>query len=291
MANYSIKDIERLSGIRAHTIRIWEKRYGLVEPQRSETNIRLYSDEDLKKILNVSILNRHGIKISRIMIMTEDEMKERVNIISHDSSDYDSLIENLVITMVNMDKSQFDTIISRTILQIGFEETVLKVIYPFLDKVGILWVTGSINPAQEHFISNLIRQKLVVAIDSLIPKQVADPKHFLLFLPEGELHELGLLFYSYIIQKRGHKVTYLGQWVPLADMMNATSVLDIHYLLTSIVSVFTTSELKAYLNKLSTSYPGKTIFISGRQAADAGNELPSNIIRLDSVEDFLEFVS
>jgi methanogenic corrinoid protein MtbC1 len=223
--------------------------------------------------------------------MSEDEISERIIVLSHDPSDYDSMIENLLIAMVNLDKSKFDTVLSRAILHTGFEETILKIVYPLLDRIGVLWMTGSINPPQEHFISNLIRQKLIVAVDSLIPKKNTHPKHFLLFLPEGELHELGLLFYSYIIQKRGHMVTYLGQSVPLTDMAHASTVLNFEYLLTSIVTVCSIQELKAYLEKLSDAFPGKTIYISGRQAAAAGNVLPPNIIRLDSVNHFLELLS
>jgi DNA-binding transcriptional MerR regulator len=291
MATYSIKDLERLSGIKAHTIRIWEKRYGLVEPDRSDTNIRSYSDEDLKKMLNISILNRNGIKISRIVEMDKDEIAEKILMMTRDSSDFDSLIENMLIAMVDMDTARFDSIITRAILQIGFEDTVLKIVYPFLDKIGILWLTGSINPAQEHFVAHYIRQKLVVAIDSVIPKQIDDPKNFLLFLPEGELHEIGLLFYSYLIQKRGHRVTYLGQWVPLKDMVNATRALDLDYLLTSIVAVHSGTELEKYISRISESYPGQTIFISGLQTLGLKDNLPSNIIRLKTVNDLLEIIS
>ena len=166
MAYYSIRDLERLSGIKAHTIRIWEKRYGLLNPTRTDTNIRHYSDDDLKRILNVSILNRHGIKISHIASMDEREMADKVLIISRDTSDYDSLIENLVIYMVDMDQEKFEKLLSRSIMQIGFEDSILKIIYPFLEKIGILWQTGAINPAQEHFISHLVRQKIIVGIDS-----------------------------------------------------------------------------------------------------------------------------
>lgn len=288
MAHYSIKDLERLSGIKAHTLRMWEKRYGLMEPSRTRTNIRSYSDSDLKKILNVSILNRHGIKISRIAAMDEQEIAEKIIIISRDSSDYDSMIENLVIAMVEMDEGKFEKLLSRTIMQVGFEEAILKVVYPFLDKVGILWQTGAINPAQEHFISHLVRQKIIVAIDSVIPVANPDPKHFLLFLPEGELHELGLLFYNYLLQKRGHKVTYLGQWVPLKEMAEAVSVLNIDYLLTSIIAVHSGQELEEYIERLSATFSKTTIFISGLQTTKLIGKLPGNIIRLESVHDLLE---
>ena len=290
MANYSIKDLERLSGIKAHTIRIWEKRYGLLKPERTDTNIRHYSDEDLKRLLNVSILNRHGIKISHIALMKEKEMAEKIVTISRDASDYDSLIENLVISMVDMNQDNFERLLNRSIMQIGFEDSILRVVYPFMEKIGILWQTGAINPAQEHFITHLIRQKIIVGIDSVIPASHPSPKHFLLFLPEGELHELGLLFYNYLIQKRGHKVTYLGQWVPFADMASATTVLDIDYLLTSIVAAHSGADLMDYLNKLSETFHDKTIYISGYQVSQISSTLPGNIIPLRSSLDLLPHI-
>lgn len=290
MANYSIKDLERLSGIKAHTIRIWEKRYRLLSPERTDTNIRHYSDADLKRILNVSILNRHGIKISHIASMNEKEMAEKIVIISSDTSDYDSLIESLVISMVDMDQDKFEKLLSRSIMQLGFEESILKIVYPFLEKIGILWQTGAINPAQEHFITHLIRQKIIVGIDSLIPAKHPSPKHFLLYLPEGELHELGLLFYSYLILKRGHKVTYLGQWVPLSAMASASTVTNVDFLLTSIVAAHSGTDLMEYLIKLSATFHDKTIYISGYQVSQINVPLPGNIIRLSSARELLPYL-
>jgi len=130
MAQYSIKDLERLSGIKAHTIRIWEKRYGIIDPSRTDTNIRKYSDAELKKILNVSILNRYGIKISHIAAMEDEEMAEKILMISRDSSDYESLIENLIITMVELEEENFNKLLTRAIMQIGFEDTILQIVYP-----------------------------------------------------------------------------------------------------------------------------------------------------------------
>lgn len=290
MANYSIKDLERLSGIKAHTIRIWEKRYGLLHPERTDTNIRHYSDEDLKRLLNISILNRHGIKISHIAAMNENEMADKVVIISSDTSDYESLIESLVISMVDMNQENFEKLLSRSIMQVGFEDAILKVVYPFMQKIGILWQTGAINPAQEHFITHLIRQKIIVAIDTVMPANHPSPKHFLLYLPEGELHELGLLFYNYLILKRGHKVTYLGQWVPLSDMASASTVLSIDYLLTSIVAAYTGKDLMDYLIKLSATFHDKTIYLSGYQVTQINGTLPSNIITLNHATDLLPHI-
>ena len=168
MAYYSIKDLEKLSGIKAHTLRIWEKRYNLVEPKRTETNIRYYDDEDLKKVLNVALLNRNGLKISHIAGLKTEEINSKISDLSKGNQDSESVIDNLVISMIELDEKKFEKILSRTIMQAGFEETILYTIYPFFQKIGLLWQTGAINPAQEHFISNLVRQKLIVAIDGII---------------------------------------------------------------------------------------------------------------------------
>ena len=167
MATYSIKDIEHLSGIKAHTLRIWEKRYNIIVPKRTQTNIRYYDDEDLKRLLNVSVLNRYGYKISSIANLHEKEIRNEILAITSKYGDLSAQIENLIVAMVDFDKAYFDKIFNKSIMSRGLEETMLKVIYPFFEKIGILWQTGNINPAQEHFISNLIRQKLIVAIDDL----------------------------------------------------------------------------------------------------------------------------
>ncbi|MFW5979061.1 MAG: MerR family transcriptional regulator, partial [Bacteroidia bacterium] len=214
MATYSIRELEKLSGIKAHTIRIWEKRYKIIQPKRTGTNIRYYSNNDLKKLLNITILNRQGWKISDIAKLSDEELNRKVKDFSYDSKDTESQIEKLVIAMVDLDEVKFDQILSNAIMHDGFEQTIINLIFPFFKKIGLLWQTGSINPAQEHFVSNLFRQKLMVAIDNLKIPDRKDAKKFILFLPEKEFHELGLLFYSYLIKKSGHSVIYLGSSVP-----------------------------------------------------------------------------
>ena len=218
MAAYSIRDLERLSGIKAHTIRIWEKRYGLIEPRRTMTNIRTYCDTELKKILNVSVLNRNGLKISKIARMSPQEIADQIGRISHLVPDEQSQIEGLTMAMIDFDENRFERIIARSVIQFGFEDTIIKIIYPFFVKIGLMWQTGTVNPAQEHFVTNLVRQKVMVAIDNHFNPDNANAKHFLFFLPEGELHELGILFFAYLAKKRGHQIIYLGQSVPMSDL-------------------------------------------------------------------------
>ena len=202
MGKFSIKELEQLSGIKAHTIRIWEKRHKLIAPKRTTTNIRYYSDDDLKKIINVSLLNNHGVKISKIVKLSEEELNTEVFQLSEEKTNSEIHIDQLVLSMIDLEEEQFEKVLSRLTLKVGFERAILEVVYPFLEKIGVLWHTGNISPAQEHFITNLIRQKIIVAIDSLpIPSKLS--KRAILFLPENELHELGLLFCHYITRQFG----------------------------------------------------------------------------------------
>jgi DNA-binding transcriptional MerR regulator/methylmalonyl-CoA mutase cobalamin-binding subunit len=266
MGNYSIKDLERLSGIKAHTIRIWEKRYSLIKPERTSTNIRTYCDSDLKNILNISILNRNGLKISKIAQLTGSEIATLVNKLTEDTQDADSQLENLYIAMIDLDESLFDKIISRAIIQMGFERMVLHLLYPFFKRIGIMWQTGTITPAQEHYISNLVRQKLIVAIDSIVLQDTPNSKTFILYLPENELHELGLLFMHYLLKKRGQQVIYLGALLPLDSLIAVEKLKPADYIITSIVGSMDDKEVEEYLQKLSKEMPDKHIWITGRQA-------------------------
>jgi DNA-binding transcriptional MerR regulator len=265
MTKYSIKDLEKLTGIKAHTIRIWEKRYNIVCPLRTTTNIRFYTDGDLKRLLNVSILNRNGFKISNIVRLTTEEIRNSVIEASACSLSFESKIETLVIAMLDLDENKFEKSISNSILKLGFEDTVSNIIYPFLEKIGILWQIGTINPAHEHFITNLIRQKLIIAIDTENPSLIPNNKTFVFFLPEGELHELSLLFYSFLIKKRGHRIIYLGQSLPFEDLKQVKMVIRPDFLVTVITSVLTGKELQNYIKHLSELFSEQTLLFGGNQ--------------------------
>jgi DNA-binding transcriptional MerR regulator len=264
MGKYSIKDLEQLSGIKAHTIRIWEKRHQLIEPQRTNTNIRFYSDEDLKKIINVSLLNTNGIKISKIAGMSGDEINKKILELSQTENEATIHIDQLVVAMVELDEEKFEKILSGLILRFNFERTVLEIIYPFLEKIGVLWQTHNINPAHEHFISNLIRQKIIVAIDAL-PIAQKNEKRVLLFLPENELHEIGLLFYHFITRKAGYRTFYLGQTVPYGDLLSVYKTHQPDILITSFTSSVSQNSLEQFMNKVATDFPDSKILISGYQ--------------------------
>jgi MerR family transcriptional regulator, light-induced transcriptional regulator len=291
MAAYAIKDLERLTGIKAHTIRIWEKRYQLLKPNRSDSNIRIYDDDDLKKILNLAILNRNGIKISHLASMTEKEIAERITSIYEKNNDTESIIDSMLMCMMDFDEKRFEKIFSNTLIKYDFGNMVIRVIYPLLEKIGILWQTGTINPAHEHFISHLIRQKFIVAIDNEVPDYQHPDPVFILFLPEGEWHEFSLLFYYYLLRKNKYKVIYLGQSVPFEDLKNVSLNWNNFALFTSLISAMDEKGFDEFCSRLSKEFQGHSIYISGKRALENKNKMPAEIIPVESAEKFLEILS
>lgn len=277
MSSYSIKDLERITGIKAHTIRIWEKRYGLIAPRRTDSNIRLYCDDEVKKLLNVSILLKHGIKISRIARMELHELSGKILEVSVLPNGVETQIEHLVVAMIEMDEMKFEKTLSQAILRNGFENTLFEIIYPFFERVGVLWQAGSINPAQEHFITNLIKQKIYVAIDSIPLHQAPEQKTVVMFLPEWELHELGMLVYVYFLKKNGFKVVYLGQKVPQEDLCAVSQVVNPEYLITSFSSPMEKERLQEFIETLSAGFTGRRIYITGYHAACLESTVPTNV--------------
>jgi DNA-binding transcriptional MerR regulator len=274
---YSIKDLERLSGIKAHTLRIWESRYGILNPERTSTNIRWYMTEDLRKILNISVLNNHGIKISKIAQFTEAEINENVRKLTDNVLDENEQITAMVLAMIELDEIRFEKIISTCILRLGFESCVEQIIFPFFKKIGVMWQTGSINPVQEHFISNLVRQKLIVALDGVTPNANVEPKTAVLFLPSNELHEMSLLYYAYKIKSRGHRVIYLGQSVPFEDLERTFDLRRPDFFLSIFTHDMKEINLNEYLSKMSKAFPDTTIYISGFQLMKRKIQLPNNV--------------
>jgi len=286
VSTYSIKDLEQLSGIKAHTLRIWEQRYNLLSPKRTDTNIRYYDDADLKLILNVALLNDNGFKISKIASMEHQELRDEVMKLTDRSLTHDDQIHALTISMIEMDEERFDKILSSNILKLGFEQTMLNIIYPFMSKIGVLWQTGAINPAQEHFISNLVRQKLIVAIDGQVTN--GGGKKFLLYLPAGELHEISLLFACYLIKSKGHKVIYLGQNTPNEDLNSVYAMHQPDYLMTVVTTSPSAEQIQEYLDNLSERFSEAKILVSGYQVIGQDLRLPSNVEQLNYIRDIKE---
>ncbi|HAI77271.1 MAG TPA: helix-turn-helix-type transcriptional regulator [Microscillaceae bacterium] len=290
MSFYSIKDLEHLSGIKAHTLRIWEQRYNLVSPKRTDTNIRYYDDVDLKLILNVSLLKDNGFKISNIAKMSVEQMKTEVINITEKSSKYADQIQALTLAMIELDEERFEKVVSTNTLQIGFEKTMIHVIYPFLTKIGYLWQTGAISPSQEHFISHLIRQKIIVAMDGQVVTPTPQSKKFMLYLPEGELHEIALLFAAYLAKSRNHKVVYLGQSLPFEDLREAYNIHKPDFVMTIITSVPNYDEVEAYVKKLSKAFEESKVVLSGYQVVAQDLDTDENVFIVKKIQDLIDLI-
>ena len=236
MANYSMAQVESLTGIKGHTLRVWERRYHFLQPERTETNIRYYSDKQLRLLLNIAILNRNGVKVSAIDKMAEAEIEEQVlNITHRTETEVNDDIARLTICMLEMDEAEFEKAFQLHVMRRGLLSTVTEIVYPFLSHVGVLWTTRKTLPAQEHFITNLIRQKIISAIDA-IPTPKENAPSILMFLTEGELHEIGLLLAAYIAKDLGWRVIYLGQNVPTENIKNVTTITNPDLLLTMFIA-------------------------------------------------------
>lgn len=210
-SKFSIKDLENLSGIKSHTIRIWEKRYNLLEPDRTDTNIRTYDLDALRKILNVSYLKNAGIKISTIANLSTIEIENQVRNLAERNNKNDHAVQELKLAMVNFDQFMFQRVYDSVLKEVGFSGVFYDLFIPFLEELGYLWQSKTINIAHEHFISHLIKQKVLINLESVQYQNVKDDgKVYVLFLPENEMHDLGLLFLNYELLKKGCKTIYLG---------------------------------------------------------------------------------
>lgn len=291
MAVYSIRDLEKLCGIKAHTIRIWEQRYGIIKPNRTDTNIRYYRDSDLNLLLNIVVLNRNGHKISKIAKMSKEEIAEKVSAISEVNLNLGTQLDELTLAMVEMDEYKFDRILTINIENLGFEQTMLQVVYPFLDKLSVFWLTGSISPIQENFISNLIRQKLIAAIDKEPIKFGSNVDKFLIFLPEGENQELSLLFLHYLLKSRGKHVICLGQNIAIGDLFDACSIHKPDYIYTMVTESFAQGPIQKYVDELSRSFHYCQILLSGYQVVSQNVQSTGNITVLSSLDETISFIN
>ena len=242
-SRYSIKDLEQLSGIKAHTIRAWEQRHKLITPKRTSTNIRYYSDDDLRVILNVSILMEHDWKIGQVAKLSSEEIAKQALDCDPYEGNFTYELNELKLSTLNFDIERFEAIMDKCVEKHGIHDTFQKVIGDYIQELGKLWLSGSVSISQEHFMSSMIRQKLYSALDALEAKE--DGKTFALFLPANELHEIGLLYLAYVLKERGDKVFYLGQSLPkeyLTDLLDNQNV-------DALISVFTTNPDFEYLSE------------------------------------------
>jgi MerR family transcriptional regulator, light-induced transcriptional regulator len=275
MTIYSIKDLECLSGIKAHTIRIWEKRYNLLDPSRTDTNIRTYSDEDVRRILNVSMLVKSGYKISNVASFDHEKIQAEIIRINKKSNDSEKGIDQLLLHTVNLDSFGFENTLDKIILENGFSKTILHVVFPFFERIGILWQAGSVFTAHEHFVSNLVRDRLIRETGKYKPSESSGAGLF--FLRENEWHELGLLFSCYLAARAGFKTFYLGQSLPFSNLTNLLNNHQFDFVCTTFIQAIEKPVLEQYLNNLSLLFNQTKILVAGRQISIHRPKLPFNV--------------
>ena len=280
-SKYSIKDLEKLSGIKAHTLRAWEQRYDLIEPLRTDTNIRFYVDDHLKKILNIAVLVKSGMRISKVANMTTEEIKAAVIDAGRYQGNYESQINAFKIAMLDYDEYLFDSVFNKCLIQFGTDETLTKILGKFIQEVGLLWQAGAISVSNEHFISGLVKQKLFSIIDqTILPQPSNERGSFVLYLPAEELHELGLLYLYYYLKKSGHRVIYLGQSVPITYLKEVSDKTRVD----RFISVFTTQphfeEIDVYFQRLGDLFDQDNyrFFVTGLQFSQYDSDkIPSHV--------------
>jgi len=287
---FSIRDLENLSGIKAHTIRIWEKRYNLLSPKRTTTNIRTYSLSSLQKLLNITLLNKNGYKISKIAKIPEEDIPLKVREIVANKSMKSHVLNAFKLAMINFDQTLFSNTYNGLLEENSFREIFIEYFIPFLNELGLLWQTDTISPAHEHFITALIKQKILVNIEKL---QTNEPtkkdKTFVLFLPEGEIHDIGLLYVNYEIVLRGYKSVYLGQSIPLNNLEELLRYADNICFLSYFTVAPTREKVGKYIKdfgELIKDYKNPNFWIIGKQTMHVDKtKLPKYIKSFTSIED------
>lgn len=285
---FSISQLSRFSGIKPHTIRIWEQRYNALQPNRSDGNTRYYDSGQLRRLLNIVSLMGAEYKVSELCGMPDNKLFSIINesiekgIDSSGRSEY--YISQLIASGMSYDEVHFDKIFSNCLMKYGMKEVYVQVIYPMLVRVGLMWSGDKVPPGNEHFISNLVRQKLFSAIDALPPPK-ATPNKWILFLQEDEFHEIGLLLANYIIRSYGHQVVYLGANVPIGSLTDTLNSTNPRYLLFFVVHHETPESLAGIIQQLSGQFKGEKIFVSGISSVIGQLNLPQNVEWLKNVDD------
>lgn len=291
MKKFSISDIENLTGIKAHTIRVWEQRYNFFTTKRTVTNIRYYNDDDLCMFLNIATLNENGYKISKISQMDISEINDLVKHLKEDHYNVNVQVQMLSNAMLKMDEHEFDEILSGCIIDMGVETTMGTIVFPFLRKVGFMWQVGTINPAHEHFAVYKIQEKLIREAAKF--KKVEDnlSKRYLLFLPPSETHELGLLFAQYILKSNGHQTLYLGQNLPYDSLNEVAGYYEPDFALSILTIADPNDGLQLTINKLKESIGDIPLILAGNQISI--NDIPhqDNLILIKNIADFTQIIA
>ncbi len=290
MRSFTIKDLENLSGIKAHTIRMWEQRYSFLKPERTDTNIRYYSNNELKKLLNIALLNKYGFKISHIDKMNEGEMKEKILSLNQTQAHQERVINELIQHMMDLELEKFEELLDNYIITRGIERTITQIIFPYLEKIGILWLTNHINPAQEHLVTNIIRQKLIVGLEHNSSTAKVN-KTVLLFLPEGEYHELGLLFMAYLLKSRGVNIIYLGCSIPLDDVEYVVKLKKPDYIYSHLTTMGHKFNFDKFIDSIIKRFSNIPIIISGQVTNSYKKKIHAPVNFKKSYGEILEFVT
>ena len=262
MSVYSIADLEKLSGVKAHTIRIWEKRYNIVEPNRTDSNIRFYDDFQLKRILNISFLIRQGLKISKIAKLNNEDIESKVREKSAVSSDSELFINDIIVSTLTFDKELFESTFAKSLKVFGFENFYEKVIIPSLNKIGYLWSSGELFPAQEHFLSNLLKQKLYAMLDSTSP-QIKSDKTVLLFLPPWESHDFALIFSDIVLQSLGFNVINIGKSISTESIYECIKKIQPDFLFTTVIVGHKVNEIQSFCDGITNHNHNGMLTIAG----------------------------
>ena len=288
---FSIKDLENLSGIKAHTIRIWEKRYNILEPIRTETNIRTYDLASLQKLLNIVLLNSYGYKISRISELTTEKIALLVREIISEKNSNNHALNAFKMAMINFDQALFLNTYTNLLSEKTFREVFYDVIIPLMNEIGLLWQAGTISPAQEHFISYLIKQKLLINTEKVqILEPTRDDKVFVLYLPENEIHELGLMYLNYEILLHGYKTIYLGESVPIESLKDMKKYFDNIVYISYLTVKPTKDTINDYMKEISTEIidANSQIWLLGRMTQFIDTKsLPESFSIFTSISDLV----
>jgi DNA-binding transcriptional MerR regulator len=289
---YSISDLERLTGVQTHTIRIWERRYNALVPMRSAGNTRFYDDNQLRRLLNIVSLSKSGLKISHVCGLTEEAMnllleKEVTQSVSPIEK-FEYYISQLLSFGLSYDEFQFDELINKAITEFGLKDTYINIMYPILVRLGLMWRSDNICPAQEHFMSNIIRHKISAASEQVVLKQETGAT-WVLFLPEEDDHDIGLLFANFLLKSAGHKVI-LGSKVPVDSVRDVIDRVEVQHLLVFMIRTETATSVASYLEELSAAFKAQEIHVAGSSRILAEVEMKGNVKWMRSIDDLEEII-
>ena len=289
MVVYSIKDIEKMSGVKAHTLRIWEKRYNIVTPKRTATNIRYYTEEDLRRILNVCFLYKKGYKISKIAEMPMDTLKEKVSNYSTLELDFEDKLDVIMLFILQLDSYNFSGLLDQHISQTGLEDTMNDLIYPLMDKLGVAWLAGSFLSVHESFVSQIIKSKINACIEQLEETHSSNKK-YMIFLPPSEQQELSLSYFHFILKKYGCRVVHLGNDVILSDMIFANENCRPDFVFTILNEEIPNMPIQSYVDQLAENINEARLLLTGYQIVSTKVDWPENVTLLRDLGESIAFV-